>query len=119
MDKPILEQFYANMQLIRRAEETLLDLFSKGKLHGTTHASIGQESIAAAVGACLNENDIVFASLRCHGHFLSCGGNLKLLLSEVMGRTGAPCEGRAPAPGPPPPTTFLNKAGGILSCRGE
>ena len=35
--------------LIRRFEETLLDLFAAGKLAGTTHTCIGQEADAAGV----------------------------------------------------------------------
>ncbi len=37
------------MFFIRRFEETLLDLFSQGKLHGTTHTYIGQEANAVGV----------------------------------------------------------------------
>jgi len=43
-----LATFYERMFFIRRFEETLLDLFSLGKLVGTTHTYIGQE--ANAVG---------------------------------------------------------------------
>ena len=43
-----LATFYERMYFIRRFEETLLDLFSLGKLVGTTHTYIGQE--ANAVG---------------------------------------------------------------------
>ena len=43
------EALYADMALIRRFEETLLDLFAAGKLAGTTHTCIGQEADAAAV----------------------------------------------------------------------
>ena len=37
------------MVLIRRLEETLLELFSLGKLVGTTHTYIGQEANAVGV----------------------------------------------------------------------
>ena len=40
--KNLLKNFYKRMILIRRTEENLLDLFSKGKIYGTTHNSIGQ-----------------------------------------------------------------------------
>ena len=43
-----LATFYERMFFIRRFEESLLDLFSLGKLVGTTHTYIGQE--ANAVG---------------------------------------------------------------------
>ena len=44
-----LEQLYARIFLIRRFEETLLDLFARGEISGTTHTCIGQE--ADAVGS--------------------------------------------------------------------
>ena len=40
---------YRKMLLIRTFEERILDLFSKGKIFGTTHAYIGQEANAVGV----------------------------------------------------------------------
>src|SRR5439155_2174558 len=79
---------------IRKTEELLLDLFSKGKLSGTTHTCIGQEAISVAVGACLQPDDIVFGTHRSHGHYLGYGGPLPDLLAEVMGRESSLCGGR-------------------------
>ena len=88
------ERLYERMYLIRRTEETLLDLFSKGKLAGTTHTCIGQEAISAAVGENLRSGDVVFGTHRGHGHYLSYGGPLDQLLAEVMGRNSKLCGGR-------------------------
>ena len=44
---------YERMVLIRRFEETLLELFAAGELHGTTHTYIGQEADAVGVITCL------------------------------------------------------------------
>lgn len=82
------------MSLIRKTEERLLDLFSRGELSGTTHTSIGQEAIAAAVGINRAPGDPVFSTHRCHGHFLAAGGSLVDLLAEIMGRNSALCGGR-------------------------
>jgi 2-oxoisovalerate dehydrogenase E1 component len=82
------------MCLVRKVEESLLKLFSEGKLSGTTHTCIGQESIAGALWATLRPDDIVFSSHRCHGHFLARGGKLKDLFAEIMGRNAAICGGR-------------------------
>ena len=82
------------MCVVRKTEELLLDLFSQGKLSGTTHTCIGQEAIPVALGACLGPDDIVFGTHRGHGHFLGYGGPLKDLLAEVMGRDSALCGGR-------------------------
>ena len=63
------KNLYKKMVLIRKFEEMLLDLFSKGKLFGTTHTYVGQEAIAVSVMAHLSEADVVFSNHRCHGHF--------------------------------------------------
>ena len=64
------KNLYKKMVLIRKFEELLLDLFSKGKLFGTTHTYVGQEAIAVSVMEHLNEADVVFSTHRCHGHYL-------------------------------------------------
>src|SRR5437660_11936037 len=61
-------QLLMRMQLIRETEETLLTLFSEGRLSGTTHTSIGQEAIAVALGAHVRPGDVVFSTHRGHGH---------------------------------------------------
>jgi TPP-dependent pyruvate/acetoin dehydrogenase alpha subunit len=86
---------YEQMYTIRRFEETLLDLFSQGKLTGTTHTYIGQEADAVGVIAHLEpERDVVFSNHRCHGHYIAFTGDLFGLLSEVMGRSTGTCGGK-------------------------
>ena len=85
---------YKKMVLIRQFEELLINLFSKGKLFGTTHTYVGQEAIAASVMENLNKNDIVFSNHRCHGHFLAKENDPKGLLAEIMGRKDGVCGGR-------------------------
>ncbi len=88
-------RLYAGMTLIRRFEETLLDLFAAGKLHGTTHTCIGQEADAVGVISCLEtERDIVVSNHRCHGHYLAFTDDVDGLLREVMGRVGGVCGGK-------------------------
>jgi TPP-dependent pyruvate/acetoin dehydrogenase alpha subunit len=86
---------YAGMKLIRRFEETLLELFAAGKLHGTTHTCIGQEADAVGVISCLEpERDVVVSNHRCHGHYLAFTDDVDGLLREVMGRVGGVCGGK-------------------------
>jgi 2-oxoisovalerate dehydrogenase E1 component len=83
------------MLLIRTVEERLLALFAEGKLFGTTHTCIGQETCAVAViGALDRERDIVFSTHRCHGHFLAYSDDPEALLAEIMGRQTGVCGGR-------------------------
>jgi TPP-dependent pyruvate/acetoin dehydrogenase alpha subunit len=82
------------MTLIRRFEETLLDLFDQGELFGTTHCYIGQEANAAGVIAHLGVDDIIFSNHRCHGHFLAYQPSPELLMAEIMGRATGLVGGR-------------------------
>jgi TPP-dependent pyruvate/acetoin dehydrogenase alpha subunit len=87
-------RIYAQMLLIRRVEETFLDLFSKGQLNGTVHTCIGQEACAVGVISSLDiDNDVVFSNHRAHGHFLAYSGNVRGLIAEVMGKHSGICGG--------------------------
>jgi len=89
-----VEAIFRQLCLIRRTEETLLELFSLGELSGTTHTSIGQEAIAVAAAAHLAPGDPVFAPHRCHGHALAYGAPPQELFAEIMGRDSSLCGGR-------------------------
>ena len=90
-----LTTLYERMYFIRRFEETLLDLFSQGKLVGTTHTYIGQEANGVGVIDHLDpERDVVFSNHRCHGHYLAFTDDAFGLLSEVMGRATGVCGGK-------------------------
>ena len=71
--------------LIRETEETLLDLFSKGRLNGTVHTCIGQEYVGALLPEILIKGDVVFSNHRCHGHYIGRTDDVEGLLLEVMG----------------------------------
>jgi TPP-dependent pyruvate/acetoin dehydrogenase alpha subunit len=86
---------YRDMLLIRRTEEKILELFSAGKVGGTTHTCIGQEANAVAlVGQLDRQRDFVVSNHRCHGHYLAYGGPLDGLLGEILGTANGVCGGR-------------------------
>ena len=90
-----LATLYERMFFIRRFEETLLDLFSLGKLVGTTHTYIGQEANAVGLIDHLDpEVDTIFSNHRCHGHYLAYTDDAFGLLSEVMGKATGTCGGK-------------------------
>ncbi len=94
---PVMDEhlsLYKTMFLIRQFEERLLTEFSKGKLVGTTHTSIGQEADAAGIFSVTDPEDIVFSNHRCHGHFLAYGGEPYRLAAELMGKTTGLVGGR-------------------------
>jgi TPP-dependent pyruvate/acetoin dehydrogenase alpha subunit len=83
------------MYFIRRFEESLLDLFSQGKLVGTTHTYIGQEANGVGIIDHLDPAvDTIFSNHRCHGHYLAFTDDAFGLLCEVMGRAPGVCGGK-------------------------
>jgi TPP-dependent pyruvate/acetoin dehydrogenase alpha subunit len=88
-------ELYRRMRLIRRFEDTVQLLFTRGEVHGTTHLYSGQE--AGAVGVCdvLGAADRVAGTYRGHGHALALGVDPQALLDELLGRATGVCGGRA------------------------
>ena len=78
---------------IRNFEKSLLDLFPKGILKGTTHTSLGQETNAVGVISAIEKNDVVVSNHRCHGHYLSHTDDYKGLLNEILGKENGVCGG--------------------------
>lgn len=72
--------------LIRKVEEKLLDLYSKGKLNGTVHTCVGQEFTGVCISEFLERDDFVVSNHRGHGHYISRTNDIKGLLAEVMGK---------------------------------
>jgi TPP-dependent pyruvate/acetoin dehydrogenase alpha subunit len=66
-----IKNLYELMLTIRLFEKSLFSLYDKGLLSGTIHTYLGQEAIAAGVISQTEDNDILFSSHRCHGHYLA------------------------------------------------
>ncbi len=86
-------RYYQALYTIRRFESLLLEQFSTGVFHGTTHTSLGQEANAVGVLSHLQEEDVVVSNHRCHGHFLAYGGDPQALFAELMGKPSGVCGG--------------------------
>ncbi len=72
--------------LIRLVEERLLSLFSEGLLNGTVHTAVGQEFTGVFVSKYLRQGDFITSNHRGHGHYLARFGNIRGLISEIMGK---------------------------------
>jgi pyruvate dehydrogenase E1 component alpha subunit len=76
------------MQLeLRYCEKRAYDLFLQNLIKGTSHLSLGQEAIAAAVGVGMRPTDYTFATYRGHAHTLARGVPMEQVLGELMGRS--------------------------------
>ncbi|MFC1909228.1 thiamine pyrophosphate-dependent dehydrogenase E1 component subunit alpha [Chloroflexota bacterium] len=80
---------YSTMVKIRRFEERVVELYPEQEIRCPVHLCIGEEATATGVCANLKEEDYVFSTHRCHGHYIAKGGDLKALMAELYGkRTG-------------------------------
>ncbi len=83
-----------SMLEIRRFEEAVEELFSRGLLHGTMHLSIGQEAVAEGVCAALDEGDFITSTHRGHGHTLAHGADPASMMAELLMKDTGYCRGR-------------------------
>jgi acetoin:2,6-dichlorophenolindophenol oxidoreductase subunit alpha len=84
----------AGMWRIRRFEEGLEELFTRGLLHGTMHLSIGQEAVAEGVCSALEDGDFITSTHRGHGHALAHGGDPMRMMAELLMKDTGYCRGR-------------------------
>jgi TPP-dependent pyruvate/acetoin dehydrogenase alpha subunit len=77
---------YTAMLRMRRFEKRAYDLFMQNLVKGTSHLSLGQEAIAAGVGAALRSDDWTFATYRGHAHTLARGVPMEPVMAELLGR---------------------------------
>jgi acetoin:2,6-dichlorophenolindophenol oxidoreductase subunit alpha len=82
------------IRLIRRFEERALELVAAGEIVSGIHPCIGQEAVAAGLGAALRPDDVMMANHRGHGHLLAKGSHPGRLLAELAAREGGVARGR-------------------------
>jgi pyruvate dehydrogenase E1 component alpha subunit len=91
---PSPPDLYRVMRLIRRFEEHAIELVRSGDIVSGIHPCIGQEAVAAGIGAALRRDDVMMANHRAHGHMLAKGTDPGRLLAEMAGRTDGVARGR-------------------------
>ncbi|MBP7963804.1 MAG: thiamine pyrophosphate-dependent dehydrogenase E1 component subunit alpha [Caldilineaceae bacterium] len=80
-----LKEMYRVMLLIRRVEESLLQMAESGKIGGAMHTAIGHEG--GGVGAAYaTMGDYVTCTYRGHHHGIARGMDVKRAMAEVLGR---------------------------------
>ena len=82
------------MVRIREFETAVSDVYKRGLMPGLAHLYLGEEAVA--VGACtaLRSTDRITSTHRGHGHCIAKGGDLKLMMAELMGRAPGYCGGK-------------------------
>jgi pyruvate dehydrogenase E1 component alpha subunit len=87
-------ELYKSMAKIRRFEEKVGELFSKGMIPGFVHLYIGQEAVAVGVCANLRKDDYIVSTHRGHGHCIAKGADLKRMMAELFGKKTGFCKGK-------------------------
>ena len=113
MEGPSASELYRVMALIRRFEERAIELVRSGEIASGVHPCIGQEAVAAGLGAALRRDDVLFSNHRAHGHLLAKGTDPGALLAEMAGRVNGIDRGRG---GSFHPSDF---SVGVYGCTGS
>jgi pyruvate dehydrogenase E1 component alpha subunit len=87
-------ELYRGMVRIRRFEEKVSELFSKGLIPGFVHLYIGEEAVAVGVCANLTKNDYITSTHRGHGHCIAKGADLRRMMAELFGKKTGYCKGK-------------------------
>lgn len=87
-------EIFRKMALIREFDTNVKDLWKQNFIYGLAHAYLGAEAVA--VGACtaLKKGDFITSTHRGHGHVIAMGGDVKKMMSELMGKADGYCKGK-------------------------
>jgi TPP-dependent pyruvate/acetoin dehydrogenase alpha subunit len=89
-----LVQLYRQMWAIRHFDTQVIKLFMEGLIRGSTHAYIGMEAVAVGACATLGADDYITSTHRGHGHCIAKGGQLDLMMAELLGKATGYCKGK-------------------------
>jgi pyruvate dehydrogenase E1 component alpha subunit len=91
-EKGRCHELYRIMLRIRRFEERCGELYKQQKIRGFLHLYIGEEAVATGIIGRLNEQDLISATYREHGHALVRGVPMRKVMAEMYGKK-AGCSG--------------------------
>lgn len=94
LDEKKMVELYRMMLRIRRFEEKVMDLYARQMVMGIVHLYIGEEAVATGVCANLRKDDYITSTHRGHGHCIAKGGDLRLMMAELFGRSTGYCRGK-------------------------
>ena len=87
MDESRLIDFYRRMVLIRRFEDKVAEMYSRGKIAGFCHLYAGEEAVAVGAISALYDKDYVVSTYREHGHCLTKGASPRVVMAELFGKS--------------------------------
>ncbi len=93
-DADKLQWMYGKMMEIRKFEEHVWDVYTRGLMPGLAHLYIGEEAVAVGACAALRNDDYITSTHRGHGHCLAKGADLDKMMAEIMGKEAGYCRGK-------------------------
>lgn len=94
LDRDGLLGMLERMMLIREFEEQCANLYRAGRIRGVTHTYQGQEAVAVGTCTALRVDDYITSTHRGHAHVIAKGGEVDLMMAELMGKATGYCKGR-------------------------
>ena len=94
VDSGLAWGMYRKMWEIRKFEEHVWDVYTRGLMPGLAHLYIGEEGVAVGACAALREDDYITSTHRGHGHCLAKGAVLDRMMAEIMGKEAGYCRGK-------------------------
>jgi pyruvate dehydrogenase E1 component alpha subunit len=89
-----LPDAYRQMHVIRKFEETIRDLYTKGRIRGSFHPCVGQEAVAVGASWALRSDDYLSCTYRGHGHALAKGLDPNAAMAEMLGKVTGCSKGK-------------------------
>ena len=89
-----LPDAYRQMHVIRKFEETIRDLYTKGRIRGSFHPCVGQEAVAVGASWALRSDDTLSCTYRGHGHALAKGLDPNAAMAEMLGKVTGCSKGK-------------------------
>ncbi len=87
-------EIYRKMALIREFDTNVKTLWKQNFIYGLAHAYLGAEAVAVGACAAIRKGDYITSTHRGHGHVIAMGGDVKKMMSELMGKADGYCKGK-------------------------
>ncbi len=94
LEREQMLQMLRQMWEIRHFDTRAYELYREGLMRGTPHAYIGEEAIAVGVCATLKPDDTITSTHRGHGHCIAKGGDMSMMMAELLGKETGYCHGK-------------------------
>jgi pyruvate dehydrogenase E1 component alpha subunit len=89
-----LTELYRRMVLIRRFEDKVAEMYTRGKITGFCHLYAGEEAVAVGAIYSIHDKDYVISTYREHGHCLAKGSSPRAVMAELFGKATGLSKGR-------------------------